>query len=87
MPEFNQNAKKRENQKAEELAPYMKAALARKEYMQPLSPSEIPVVKASVKSAKVGALGSGAAASRCYRARPQILANCSISVKLSTYIH
>ena len=63
MPEFNQDAEKRENQKAEELAPYIKAALARKEFMQPLSPSEIPVVKASVKSAKVGALGHRTAGS------------------------
>lgn len=63
MPEFNHDAVQRENRKAEELAPYIKQALARKEYMQALSPSDIPVVKASVKSAKVGALGDRPAVS------------------------
>jgi len=63
MPEFSRDAKKREDQKSKELAPYIDAALARKNYMQPLAPSEIPVVKASVKSAKVGALGNRAAGS------------------------
>ena len=63
MPEFSGDAKKREDQKSKELAPYIDAALARKNYMQPLAPSEIPVVKASVKSAKVGALGNRAAGS------------------------
>ena len=63
MPEFSEDAKKREDQKSKELAPYIDAALARKNYMQPLAPSEIPVVKASVKSAKVGALGNRAAGS------------------------
>jgi len=63
MPEFSHDVVKRENQKAEELAPYIEAALERKENMQPLSPSEVPVVKASVKSAKVGALTNKAVAS------------------------
>ena len=63
MPEFNHDVVRRENRKAEELAPYIKQALARKEYMQALSPSDIPVVKASVKSAKVGALGDRPAVS------------------------
>jgi len=63
MPEFSRDAQKREDQKSKELAPYIDAALARKNYMQPLAPSEIPVVKASVKSAKVGALGNRAAGS------------------------
>ena len=63
MPEFSRDAQKREDQKSKELAPYIDAALARKNYMQPLAPSEIPVVKASVKSAKVGALGNRTAGS------------------------
>ena len=63
MPEFSRDAQKREDQKSKELAPYIDAALARKNYMQPLAPSEIPVVKASVKSAKVGALANRTAGS------------------------
>ena len=62
MPEFISDVVKRENKKAEELAPYIEAALKRKEYMQPLSPTEVPLVKASVKSAKVGAMTNKAAA-------------------------
>ena len=62
MPEFISDVAERENKKAAELAPYIEAALKRKEYMQPLSPTEVPVVKASVKSAKVGALTNKAAA-------------------------
>ncbi len=57
MPEFSLTAEGREKNKSEELAPYIEAALARKNYMQELKPSEVPVVKAAVKSAKVGALG------------------------------
>jgi len=53
LPEFVAERQAREAKKAEELAPYIEAALARKQYMQPLSDSEIPVVKASVKRAQI----------------------------------
>ncbi len=51
MPNFNKDVAEREAKKAEELAPYIAAALARKQYMQPLSRDEVPVVKAAVKAA------------------------------------
>ena len=57
MPEFTRDVAEREARKAKELTPYISDALDRKEFMKELHPSEIPVVKASVKSAKVGALG------------------------------
>ena len=57
MPEFAWDVTTREAEKAKELAPYIKDALGRKEFMKEMEPSEVPVVKASVKSAKVGALG------------------------------
>ena len=40
--------------KAEELAPYIAAALSRKQWMAPLADNEIPVVRASVAKAQVG---------------------------------
>ena len=58
MPEFTRDVAEREAKKAEELTPYISDALGRKEFMKEMHPSEIPVVKASVKSAKVGALGN-----------------------------
>ena len=54
MPEFVEGREARERKKAEELAPYIEAALARKKYMQPLADDEIPVVRASVAQAIVG---------------------------------
>ena len=54
MPEFKAGAAAREARKAEELAPYIAAALARKPWMKPLADSEIPVVRASVAKAQVG---------------------------------
>ena len=42
----------REARKAEELAPYIAAALARKKWMPPLADDEIPVIKASVDRAQ-----------------------------------
>ena len=42
----------RQAKKDQELAPYVEAALARKEWMQPLADDEIPVVRASVKKAQ-----------------------------------
>ncbi len=45
MPEFKARRAERERKKAEELAPYIEAALKRKQWMRPLAESEIPVVK------------------------------------------
>jgi alkanesulfonate monooxygenase SsuD/methylene tetrahydromethanopterin reductase-like flavin-dependent oxidoreductase (luciferase family) len=49
MPEFSRDREAREAAKAQELAPYIAAALRRKNWMKPLADDEIPVVKASVK--------------------------------------
>lgn len=59
MPEFKAEVAEREAKKARELAPYIEAALARKNWMKPLADDEIPVVRASVAKAQVS--GSGAA--------------------------
>ena len=48
LPEFKAKAAERDKCKAEELAPYIAAALARKEVMAPLADVDIPVVRASV---------------------------------------
>ena len=48
MPEFKQELAAREAAKQEELAPYIEAALKRKNWMKPLADDEIPLVKASV---------------------------------------
>jgi alkanesulfonate monooxygenase SsuD/methylene tetrahydromethanopterin reductase-like flavin-dependent oxidoreductase (luciferase family) len=55
LPDFKAGAEAREQQKAEELAPYFKAALARKDTMQPLADADIPPIFASVKKPKVNA--------------------------------
>ena len=52
MPAFKAEAAAREARKAEELAPYIAAALKRKPWMKPLADHEIPVVKASVDRAQ-----------------------------------
>ncbi len=52
MPQFKAKAAAREARKAEELAPYVTAALNRKRLMKPLADHEIPVVKASVDKAQ-----------------------------------
>jgi hypothetical protein len=52
MPEFKAEAAAREARKAEELAPYIAAALKRKRWMKPLADQEIPVVKASADKAQ-----------------------------------
>ena len=52
MPEFAADEAERQRRKAAELAPFIEAALARKQWMQPLADDEIPVVKASVKKAQ-----------------------------------
>ena len=47
MPEFKAEAAEREARKARELAPFLEAAMARKKWMQPLAPEDVPVVRAS----------------------------------------
>jgi alkanesulfonate monooxygenase SsuD/methylene tetrahydromethanopterin reductase-like flavin-dependent oxidoreductase (luciferase family) len=47
LPEFIPGRDEREAKKAEELAPYIEKALARKHFMPSLSDDEIPIVKAS----------------------------------------
>jgi alkanesulfonate monooxygenase SsuD/methylene tetrahydromethanopterin reductase-like flavin-dependent oxidoreductase (luciferase family) len=54
MPDFKAGAAEREARKAEDLAPFIAAALARKPWMQPLADDEIPIVRASVAKAQVG---------------------------------
>jgi hypothetical protein len=51
MPEFKAQVAERERKKAEELAPYVEAALKRKQWMKPLADSEIPVVVALPRAA------------------------------------
>jgi alkanesulfonate monooxygenase SsuD/methylene tetrahydromethanopterin reductase-like flavin-dependent oxidoreductase (luciferase family) len=53
MPEFKAEAEARERRKAEELAPFIAAAMARKAWMKPLEDHEIPVVRASVQKAQI----------------------------------
>ena len=53
MPEFVKGREEREAEKARELAPYVEAALARKQRLPALGDDEIPVVRASVKKVQV----------------------------------
>lgn len=53
MPEFKQEVAAREAKKHAELAPWIEAALARKQWMQPLAAEDIPVVRASVAKAQI----------------------------------
>ena len=46
MPEFKAGEEERERRKAEELAPYIEAALARKQFMPPLADEDIPTFPA-----------------------------------------
>jgi len=46
MPEFKANEEERERRKAEELAPYIEAALARKQFMPQLADEDIPTFMA-----------------------------------------
>ena len=48
LPEFKAKAAEREARKAEELAPFIDKAMARKKVMAPLADADIPVVRASV---------------------------------------
>ena len=54
MPEFKEREAAREAAKAEELAPYIEAALKRKQYMQPLTDVDIPVFPALGRSVVAG---------------------------------
>ena len=42
--------------KEKDLAPYIEAALARKQYMKPLADDEIPVVRASVRQVQAAGI-------------------------------
>jgi alkanesulfonate monooxygenase SsuD/methylene tetrahydromethanopterin reductase-like flavin-dependent oxidoreductase (luciferase family) len=53
MPQFKAGAEAREAAKAEALAPFIAAAMARKPWMKPLEDHEIPIVRASVARAQV----------------------------------
>jgi alkanesulfonate monooxygenase SsuD/methylene tetrahydromethanopterin reductase-like flavin-dependent oxidoreductase (luciferase family) len=53
LPELARGREEREARKAEELAPFIEAALARKPRMPELADAEIPVVRASVAKAQV----------------------------------
>jgi hypothetical protein len=53
MPRYAARVVEREARKAEELAPFVAAAMARKSWMKPLADDEIPVVRASVAKAQV----------------------------------
>ena len=46
MPEFHEREDARAKRKAEELAPYVEAALARKQRMAPIADADIPTVLA-----------------------------------------
>jgi len=54
MPEFQAEVAEREAKKAKELAPHIETALARKRWMKPLAPDEIPIVRASAAKAGPG---------------------------------
>ncbi len=53
MPGFKAEVAAREKRKADELAPFIAAAMARKQKMKPLADHEIPIVLASVKKAEI----------------------------------
>jgi alkanesulfonate monooxygenase SsuD/methylene tetrahydromethanopterin reductase-like flavin-dependent oxidoreductase (luciferase family) len=55
MPEFHARREEREARKARELAPWIEAALARKQRMPALADDEIPVVRASAQQAQINA--------------------------------
>lgn len=53
MPEFQAGEAERVAKKEAELAPYIEAALARREWMSPLPEEDIPVIPAAVRVAQV----------------------------------
>jgi len=54
LPEFKSEEADRQKHKAAELAPFVDAALARKNWMAPIADADIPVVPAAVKRAQTG---------------------------------
>ncbi len=56
QPRFKPKQAAKQAAKEKELAPYIEAALARKQYMQPLADDEIPLVKASVKQVQAAGI-------------------------------
>jgi alkanesulfonate monooxygenase SsuD/methylene tetrahydromethanopterin reductase-like flavin-dependent oxidoreductase (luciferase family) len=64
LPEFKEKAEAREKRKAEALAPFIEAALARKKRMAPLADADIPVIRASVDRARFAAARPGKVAQK-----------------------
>ena len=56
QPRFKPKQPEKQAAKEKELAPYIEAALARKQFMKPLADDEIPVVKASVKQVQAAGI-------------------------------
>jgi len=52
LPTFTEGREEREQKKADELAPYIEAALARKNWMEPLADEDIPIIRSSVEKVK-----------------------------------
>ena len=52
MPGFKAEVEAREEKKRRDLAPWIEAALARKNWMQPLAEGDVPIVRASVPQAQ-----------------------------------
>jgi alkanesulfonate monooxygenase SsuD/methylene tetrahydromethanopterin reductase-like flavin-dependent oxidoreductase (luciferase family) len=52
LPTFIEGRIEREQKKAEELAPFIEAALARKHWMEPLADEDIPIIRSSVEKVK-----------------------------------
>lgn len=50
LPEFQAEEADRQHRKAARLAPFIEAALGRKQWMQPIADEDIPIVPASVKT-------------------------------------
>jgi len=62
MPDFKADVAAREAAKAEELAPYIDAALARKQVMPPIADADIPVIPAAVSKPQVNQTSGQSAA-------------------------
>jgi alkanesulfonate monooxygenase SsuD/methylene tetrahydromethanopterin reductase-like flavin-dependent oxidoreductase (luciferase family) len=58
QPRFKPRQAEKQAAKEKDLAPYIEAALARKQYMKPLADHEIPVVKASVKQVQAAGIAA-----------------------------
>jgi alkanesulfonate monooxygenase SsuD/methylene tetrahydromethanopterin reductase-like flavin-dependent oxidoreductase (luciferase family) len=60
LPTFTEGREEREQRKQEELAPYIAAALSRKQWMKPLADEDIPVIRSSVEKVKFAETRTGA---------------------------